>query len=436
MKQYVIIGASAAGIEAARELRHLDSQAEITILSSDKEIASRCMLHKCLGGERSKDSLRFIEPDFFEAHQVKWLPGTTVTRIDETLKRVVSEEGNLISYDKLLIATGADYYIPPIPNLREGTNVFGFRSISDMDKIREALLVSGEKVVVIGGGLVGMDMAYALCEMGKAVTVVEMAERIMPLQTDEYASGVYRKLFEEHGCRIKTGISVKEAVLQPETGKVTEVLLANGETLECDLIVAATSVKPKIDFLQGTSIQAVHMNYHINTILNKYLRRTNFSVSKGMEVDAYMKTTSPDIYAAGDVTGKSSIWPDARIMGRYAARSMAGKPEECTELFPNKNTSNFWGTTMLSLGRLDIKDGIHEILVHFDGKNYRKIILQEGCLEGVLFVGDLSNAGVYLHLIQSKICVEHLKKKIFRLSFADFYEIDRNDGQFRYSTGC
>lgn len=433
MSHYVIIGAGAAGIEAAKELRHLDPPALITLVSIETEIVSRCMLHKCLGGGRSRESLRFIEENFFEIYKVNWIAGRAVARIKEQVKSIVLDDGEEIDYDKLLVATGADYYIPPIPNLREGENVFGFRSIADMDKIKEAASLYGERVVIIGGGLVGMDTAHALCELDKNVTVIEMAERIMPLQMDKYTSDVYQKLFEAHGCTIRIGTSVKEAVINPHTNRITEVLLSDETSIECDFIVVAASVKPKVDFLQGTSIQAVHMNYYINTVLNKYLKKTNFSVNKGMEVDEYMSTTANDIYAAGDVTGKSGIWPDARIMGKYAAQSMAGFPQPCTELFPDKNTSNFWGVTAASLGKLDVKENVHKILVHFDGQNYRKLILQEQYITGALFMGSLSNTGVYLHIIQNKIPVDRLLHKIFRLSFADFYGIDEADGQYRYT---
>lgn len=432
MSHYIIIGAGAAGIEAARELRRLDCLAEITMVSIETEIGSRCMLHKCLGGERTRESLRFIDEDFFEKYQVNWIAGKAVESIKEFAKIIVLDDGREIGYDKLLIATGADYYIPPIPNLRDGENVFGFRSIADMDKIKEAVSVYGERTVIIGAGLVGMDVASALCDMGKNVTVIEMADRIMPLQMDQYTSNVYKKLFEDHGCTFLTGTRVQETVINPRTNRITEVILSGGTSIECDFVVAAASVKPKVDFLQGTSIHAVHMNYFINTVLNKYLKRTKFSVNKGMEVDDYMGTTACDIYAAGDVTGKSSIWPDARIMGKYAARNMTGQSEPCTGLFPDKNTSNFWGVTAVSLGKLEVKEDVHKILLHSDGQNYRKIILRDEYITGALFMGNLSNAGVYLHVIQNEIPIGHLLHKIFRLSFADFYGIDTADGQYRY----
>lgn len=432
MSRYVIIGASIAGIEAAKELRRIDRDSDIVVISIDKEIGSRCMIHKFLAGERSRESLNFIDTDFFETSNIVWMAGKTVVKIKEFEQQVILSDGNEINYDKLLIASGADYYIPPIPNLREGSNVFGFRSVQDVDKIKKALVSYGARVVIIGGGLVGMDVAYALCELGKDVTLVEMAERIMPLQTDEYVSCVYKQLFEEHGCKMITGTSVTETIFNPETGLITEVVLSGEERLACDFIVVAASVKPKIDFLQGTSIQAVHMNYHINTILNKYLRRTNFSVNKGMEVDEYMQTTSKNIYAAGDVTGKSAIWPDASLMGKYAARNMCGLNEACVELNPYKNTSNFWGVTMLSLGKLDVMKETNKIMVHYDGKNYKKVVIHDGIMVGALFLGNLTDAGVYQYIIQKKIDITHLEDKIFRLTFADFYDIDKKDGQYVY----
>ena len=132
---YVIIGAGAAGLSAAEEIRKLDPSAGITILSAEREIYSRCMLHQYLGGERSLSSMRFVPEDFFERQNIDILEDCRVTSIQETEHNVVLEDGILVPYDKLLIATGATYFVPPIPNFRDAENVFGFRGIEDVNRI-------------------------------------------------------------------------------------------------------------------------------------------------------------------------------------------------------------------------------------------------------------------------------------------------------------
>ncbi len=158
------------------------------MMSIDEYSHSRCMLHRFLGGERTEEELSFVEPDFFEKNRIHWGKEQKALGLDVEKKRILMENGYQ-SYDKLLIATGAVFGIPPINHFRTASNVYGFRDLSDAQKIDKAVRAKNAKhVFVVGSGLVGLDVASGLLERGVKVTIAEMAPRVMPLQTDETAA--------------------------------------------------------------------------------------------------------------------------------------------------------------------------------------------------------------------------------------------------------
>ena len=408
MERFVIIGAGAAGISAARVLRDFRPHDVITVLSIDEKVHSRCMLHKFLGHERDADGINFAGVNFFDKNDIIHIPCQTVTKIDTQAKTVHYGESYSIPYDKLLISTGAGFFIPPIPHFREAPNVFGFRDLSDALKIDEAF-GKGKRVFIVGSGLVGLDAASALCHRGAEITIAEMAPRVMPLQTDDYAASVYQKVFEDHGCRFLLGIGASDAAVD-EAGNITEVILSTGERVPCDLIIMAAGVRPRIQLALDSGIAA----------------------ERAITVDDHLRTSAPDVYAAGDCTGLSGVWPDAMAQGKAAAENMAGIDTVYEKPYPFKNTSNFFGVTMLSVGRLDLTEGA-EIIVHKTDKEYKKAIVKDGKLTGYLSMGDISNSGLYLHLIKNGIDVSGKLDKIFRLSFADFYGVNQKNGEYVYT---
>lgn len=432
MPDYLIIGAGAAGISCAQQLRKLEPEASVTVVSEEAQLCSRCMLYKGISGERSEEAMNFTDPDFFTENRIEWLSGARVERVDDRSKTVRLEDGSELGYGRLLIASGAESMFPPIPHLEEAGNVYGFRTIRDLDRIRQALKNGVKQVAVIGAGLVGLDVAQGLCDAGFPPVVVEQEAHILPLQTDAFAAEAYQRLFEEHGCRFCLGSGV-ESVEQDAAGNAAALLLKNGTRVPCDAVVAAVSVRPCMDFLIGTDIQGAYMNYHIQTILNRHLRKSSLHVNTGIVVNEYLQTSSPDIFAAGDVTGKAAVWPEAKAMGRCAAYNMTGRKQVCPKPEPYQNTANFWGLTMMSLGKPEADEETCEVRINYDGKNYKKLALRDGRLIGVLMLGDLKNGGVYRYVMQNGIPLERFREKeLFELSFADFYGVDPENGEYRY----
>lgn len=403
--RHVIIGSSAAGIAAAAEIRKHQKDAVIVMISKDEHVHSRCMLHKYISHERDVKGLDFTEEKFFKNQKVDYILNEVISVLEDE-KCVLLRSGEQIPYDKLLIASGAGSFIPPIGDLRTAENVFGMRSLSDAQAI-DKMADYAQNVLVIGAGLAGMDAAYAMLERGKKVTVLEMSHRILPVQLDAHSAEVYQRKFESKGTIFYLGRRL-EKTISGAGGKICRVVLDTGENIDCDMIIVAAGVRPTIDFLDKSKVEA----------------------GRGILVDACLQTNIRDIYAAGDVTGLSGIWPNAVKQGTVAARNMCGIAEKYTDAFNEKNMMNFFGIVTLYLGQICTrKDEV--VLTEEDRNVYRRVSIREGKVTGVLLQGDISNAGVWQYLIKNEIDISHIKKNIFQISYADFFSV-KADGEYRW----
>ncbi len=405
---YVILGVGAAGITAAKTIRKAEKEAEITMISTDRQVHSRCMLHKYLSHERTAEKLSFVSEDFFETNRIHWIKGKTVTGLDTAKKKVILEDGGEVPYDKLLIATGAESFIPPVGNLREAANVFGLRHLRDAEAI-DKMAESAEQIVIIGSGLVGLDAAYGLMETGKKVSIVEMADQILPIQLDKTGALEYQKRFEAAGASFYLGRKAAETKMD-ENGRITEVLLDNGESLSCDMVIVAAGVRSATAGLDGEGIV----------------------VDRGLKVNDYLQTGAADVYAAGDVTGLSGIWPNAQKQGETAALNMMGGNVEYKDWFAIKNTINFFGLISLCVG-LIVPETTDVVIAREDASNYKRVIIRGGKVVGVLLQGDISHAGIWQYLIKNEISISGIEKDIFDLNFGDFYGI-RENGEYTWRT--
>lgn len=404
--EYVILGAGAAGITAAKTIRKADREGKITVISTDTQVHSRCMLHKYLSHERDAAGISFIDPDFFEKNQITWLPGKTVNRLDTQGKKVYTDQGDEMSYDRLLIATGAESFIPPVGNLREAENVFGLRHLRDAQAIDE-LAKDAENIVIIGSGLVGLDAAYGLMETGKKVSIVEMADQILPVQLDKTAAFEYQKRFEKAGAVFYLGRKAADTVMG-EDKTIREIILDNGEKLPCDLIIVAAGVRCAVAGMEGEGIV----------------------IDRGIKVDDYLQTGAESVYAAGDVTGLSGIWPNAQKQGETAALNMCGSHVEYTDRYAIKNTINFFGLVSMCVGVILPQEG-DVVIAREDSRNYKRVVLRDGKAVGVLLQGDISHGGIWQYLIKNQIDLAGIKKDIFDLNFGDFYGI-KDNGEYQW----
>jgi NAD(P)H-nitrite reductase large subunit len=406
----VIIGASAAGISAAKTIKASEPDTEVVIISKEDSVHSRCMLHKFLGHERDAKGISFIADDFFESNGITWLSNTTVISLDAQKKTVKTHDNQDIRYDKLLIASGASYFIPPIPGLRESKNVYGFRDLKDA-QLLDNECNTAKNAVVIGAGLVGMDAAVAMLKRGLKVTVIEMTAAVMSLQLDQKSAQAYQQLFEEQGAEFILNDKVVSVDVD-EVGRGKTIHLASGKAVPADVIVIAAGVRPAFGFTEGSGID------------------TNHAILVGDD----LKTNIDDIYAAGDVTGIAGIWPNAMKQGRIAAINMLGEKLLYEDRYALKNTVNFYGLTTLSLGNINPEPEENcEILIREDRHNYQKIVLKNGVVQGLIIQGNIAGTGFWQYLIKNKIAVSGINKDVFSLSYADFYDLDQNTGEYRYA---
>ncbi|HAT4340401.1 TPA: FAD-dependent oxidoreductase [Clostridium perfringens] len=401
--RYIVVGASAAGISGAKTLRELDKDAEIILVSKDENVYSRCILHHYISGHRDIEALDFTDRDFFKKYNIEWKKGLEVKSIDDREHVIDLSNGEILKYDKILLATGASAFIPPVENLREAKNVVGLRNLEDAIKIKEEA-EKVKNVVVLGAGLVGIDAIAGLAFKDLNVTLVEMGDRVLPIQLDKYASSKYEKRFEDAGVKLKLGVRA-EKVLIDENKNPKALLINTGEEIPCELIIVATGVRSNVAFLKDSSIETDRFGLIIN--------------EKG-------ETNARDVYGAGDITGRNPIWPTAVKEGIIAANNMVGNEIFMEDFFGSKNTMNFLGLTTMSLGVVNVPDDSYTEEIDISGENYKKIIHKDGKIYGAIIQGDLSYAGVLTQLIKEKIHVSKVKKPLFEIDYADFFNIKEN----------
>lgn len=407
---YVVIGSSAAGINAVRELRKIDQDSRIILISKDKSIYSRCILHHYLGGERSLDRLCFAEKDFESVYRIDWMKGRECTAVKPGEKQVVLDGGETVDYDKLLIATGSHTFVPPVKNLKEAKNVTGFRNIEDMEVLKAAA-ENCRNIVLMGSGLVGLDCASGFLALGVPVTLVEMAGWLLSRQLDERAASTYQKAYEAKGVRQYYGVGMSEVVLDGQQN-ITEAVLTDGTRIPCDFVVVTAGVRSNVEFLEGSGIE-----------LSKF----------GLVYDETGRTSDPDIYGAGDVSGTSPIWPVAVKEGIVAASNMAGVPRKMTDFFASKSTMNFLGIPTMSLGDVNPeaeRDG-YTVEMMDTGDTYKKIIHKGGKITGAILQGDLAYGGILQQLIARHIDITRVKKPVFDIDYSDFFR-EKENFEFYY----
>ena len=406
--RYVVLGASAAGVNGVRQLRKQCPEAEIILVSKDSSIYSRCILHHYLGNMRTKEELCFAEDDFEDRYKADWRKGVTCTGLDDKEKQVCLSDGTSIAYDRLLIATGSHTLLPAVKGLLGTEGVYGFHNLDEVEAIKKGA-VKAEHIVVMGGGLTGLDAAVGFLRLGKKVGLVEMEGHLLAKQLDARSSGTYEKAMEHKGIVLHLGVGIRE-VCQQE-GTVTSLKLTDGSELACDMLVVTAGVRPNIDFLKGSDVECDRF---------------------GLVIDRYGQTSVPDIYGAGDVAGRSPIWPAAVKQGMVAAVNMAmghganGRRATMDDFFASKSTMNFLGIPTMSLGIPERPDDSYDVVMEDKDGIYRKVIHKNGKIYGAILQGDLSYGGVLTQLIAGKIDVSKVKKPLFEIDYSDFFHTKEN----------
>ena len=407
---YVVVGASAAGINGVKYIRQLEPDANITLISKDEHIYSRCILHHYLEGIRDIKALEFVEDGFIEKNNINWIKGVAVEKIEPKQKELILSDGRTVSYDKVLLATGASTFFPPVKNLNDAKNVFGLRNLDDAIEIKEKAQYA-KNIVVMGAGLVGIDALTGLLHYGKNLTLVEFKGHMLSIQLDKRAAKTYQDAFTNEGVTQYYDTAVQEVIMD-ETGAVKALALSNGLIIDCDFLIVATGVRSNVAFLQDSGIECDRF---------------------GLIFDEYGRTSDESVYGAGDISGRNPIWPAAVKEAIIAATNMCGHKRELTDFFASKSTMNFLHIPTMSLGTPEPADETYRVDIEEDGQgNYKKIIHKDGVIYGALIQGDLSYSGVLTQLIREKINIDKVEKSIFKIDYSDFFHLTDNC-QFTYN---
>lgn len=370
--RFVIIGASAAAINTARKLRELNPKDEIVLISVDTMIYSRCILHHYLEGARSLEELNFAGLDFSEAQSIQWMKGVAAISIDTKSNEVLLSDNSRVHYDKLCIASGAHTHLPPIPGLREGKNIIGFRNLSDVENIKMQLSET-QNILIMGAGLVGIDALAGLLPYQKNLSLVDMGPYMLPIQLDGYSAKTYQGLFAVAGVKQYYNTGVKEFVLNKDSTSKAAIL-QDGTDISVDLVINCAGVRANVEFLLDSDI-ACDQN--------------------GLIVDEYGRTNIDNVFGAGDITGHHSIWPVAVKEGLIAAYSMSEKEKSISEYFSVKSSMHFLGLSTISIGNVNhYNENCNEDIFHDENGNYRKIVTENDVVIGALLQGDLSGSGL------------------------------------------
>ncbi|MCI5168553.1 MAG: hypothetical protein D3903_21275, partial [Candidatus Electrothrix sp. GM3_4] len=277
--------------------------------------------------------------------------------------------------------------------------VFTLRNMDEALKVRE-YLKGCNNAVVVGGALAGIKMAEALQRTGVQVTVVEQLPHILPFIADRETADRMTEQLRQRGMKIHTNDLAEKILVADE--KAAGVRLASGKTVPADLVLLMVGVQPNVTFLTDSGID----------------------VDQAVLTNRKMQTSVPDIYAAGDmvqfhdaVIGKdvvSALWGNAVHMGRTAGFNMSGIQAYVPPLLSSLNSTEIAGLPIISAGLLHTQSDQHVVYAEAQGENYRKLIFDQDCLVGMIFLGDVSRAGVYTNLIRNRIPLGDRREALVR----------------------
>lgn len=385
-RKYIIIGNGIAGHSAALQIRKTDKEGGILIISKEPHYTYyRLKLTQMIAQPvEDKDVYLMTEQTALDEN-IEVILSKGVEEIRTVDKVVRLDDGEEWQYDKLLIATGSMPFVPKTPG-QEKENVVSLRTLDDLQYM-QSHFADLKTIVVIGGGLLGLEAAYAFLEQGKAVHVVEMAPWLLPRQLDEPSSAILMQDLEDKGLRIHTGSSVVE-ILGDDA--VRGVRLNDDTEIACEGVLFNIGVRPQTDLAKETGLD----------------------VDKGIIVDGHMQTNVEDVYAAGDCIEYNGmcfgLWTQSNAQGKVAGANMAGSEilYERPKLFSNLKLDDI---TIFSSGDVQNFDEMREYQV--DTKNFKKFFFREGKPVGAILYGDTKGMGTVNKMLDGDLSFEEYRKQ-------------------------
>ena len=398
MSHHVILGAGPAGIIAAETLRKQRPQDRITVVGDEREAPySRMAIPYLLIGNIAEKGTWLRKGATHYADLRIELVQARANRVDAASKQVQLDNGQTLAFDQLLIATGSHPVRPPIP----GLDLPGVHTCWTLEDARAiaALAQPGAKVLQMGAGFIGCIIMEALKQRGVELSVVEMGDRMVPRMMGPMAGGMIRDWCEAKGVQVFTSTRV-EAIEKADKG--LRVRLSGGQSVEADLVISATGVRPAIGFLEGSGITCL----------------------QGILTDEHMRTNVPGIYAAGDcaeafdkVSGKtivSAIQPNAAEQARVAALNMVGQDTSLKGV-TQINVLDTLGLISTSFGNWQgVEGGEHAELTDQAEGRHLSLQFKDDVLVGCNSVGWTQHVGVMRGLVEGQVRLSGWKDKLMQ----------------------
>lgn len=397
MVKHVVIGNGVAGILAAQAVMSANEGADVHILASERyPYYQRPRLWEFIAGNIEKDDLFFRPMEWYTDKGIQIHLDVCVTSIEPESHRLKMADGSTVDYDRLLLATGARPFVPPIDGV-EKEGVFVLRTLEDALAIKEYARHSSA-IAVIGGGLLGLETARALKTAGLDVTVIEFSPYLLPRQLDEQGARVLQTLLKGQGLQFLTGAET-EAILG--NGQVTGVRAKDGRVVDCQMVLVSTGIRSRVELARDAGLD----------------------VNRAVVVDHHMATSAEDIYAAGDVTEFEGVTygiiPAAIEQARIAAANMVEPGSATYNGTLRSTTLKVVGVDLTCLGDATASGTRFGILRQADSSTgvYQRLVLCDGKIVGSILLGDTTNIGVLKKLIKSERDVSAYKNNLLADNF-------------------
>ena len=394
-EKLVVVG---NGMAPGRALEKLFEMApgkyDVTIFNAEPRTNyDRILLSPVLSGEKTYEDIVIHGDAWYQANGVTLHKGRKVTAIDRLTKTVTAEDGTTAQYDKLLIATGSVPFIVPVP----GKDLAGVLTYRDLDDV-EAMLVAAEQggsAVVIGGGLLGLEAAAGLAMRGMDVTVLHLMPTLMERQLDTTAGNLLKRAIEARGIKVITKANTKEILGTAPNGtppRVRAILLDDGTEIPADIVVMAAGIRPSAGLAKEAGIET----------------------NRGIVVNDRMVTSDPDIYAVGEcVEFDGNVYGLVAPLYEQAGIAAKGLAGEETKGFVDKALATklkVTGVDLYSAGDFAEGDDREEIVLR-DATNglYKRLILQDNKVIGVVMFGDTSDSGWFFQLIKDGTDISEMR---------------------------
>ena len=377
---YVILGGGAAGFYAASAIRERDRTGSVIMISDEPyRPYNRPMLTKSIMAELDGEQIAIEDESWYEENKIRLLLEKQVEAIDTENKEVILSDGLKLTYTKLIYALGSECFIPPIKG-KDKKEVISIRRLEDTKKIG-AMLPKVKNVVVIGGGVLGLEAAWEMKKAKCHVTVLEAAPLLMGRQLDQGAADMLKLISEGKDIQIHTGAQITEILGEEH---VTGVQLAGGEIFPADLVIVSAGVRANIAAASQAGIET----------------------DRAVVVNEHMETSIPDIYACGDCAQYQginyAIWPQAMEQGKVAGANAAGEPLVYEGVSAALNFHGM-GTALFAAGDNGKNSNLVYKTVEFKDmgkKQYRKYYFLNNRLCGVILIGDVSAMAKMTQLLE------------------------------------